>query len=89
MAVVEAWDNLSEYLPDHILLNVLLSEQAALDHLLEVSTFAVLHYYVNFQVALIYASFVEAHNVWVLQVSQDINLGYNLLLFFVVHFAVV
>ena len=48
MAVIEARDDLCENLPDEVLLDVLFRVQRALNDLLKVATFAVLHDNVNF-----------------------------------------
>ena len=89
MAVEEAGDDLSEDFPNEILEHVFLSLNAALDYVLEVATLAKLHYYKNFQVAFVNAAFIKAHNIRMLEVSQDINLCNDLLFLFVVHFAII
>ncbi len=48
-----------------------------------------LHHNVQLHVSFVNASIVVANDIWVLKVSQNIDLGYDLLLFFVVHFAIV
>ena len=89
MAKVKTGGDLSEHLPNEFLLDMLLCLQTALDNLTEVSTLTILHHYVEFQTSLVDASIVKLNNVRVLQISQYVDLGYYLLLLFLVHLAVV
>jgi len=89
VAEVESGDDLGEDFPDELLLDMLLIAEAAFDNLLEVTTLAVLHDYVNFEVSLVDTAVVKAHDIGVLKVTQDVDLRYDLLLLFIVHFAVV
>ena len=66
MAEVKARDDLGQDFPDEVLLDVFVGAEAALDDLLKVSAAAIFHDDVEFEVALVDASVVVAHNVGVL-----------------------
>jgi hypothetical protein len=89
VAEVESGDDLGENFPNELLLDVFFVAEAAFDNLLEVATLAMLHNYVDFEVSLVDAAVVKADDVRVLKVTQDVYLRDDLLLLFVVHFAVV
>lgn len=89
VAEMQSRDYLGQDAPDSLLLNVLLVAKAALDDLLKVAPFAILHHDVELQVALVDAAVDILHDVGVLQVAQDVYLCNDLLLFLVIHFAVV
>ena len=63
--------------------------KAALNDLLKVAPLAVFHHDVELQVALVDAAVDILHDVGVLQVTQDVYLCNDLLLFLVIHLAVV
>ena len=89
VAEMQSRDNLGQDSPDSLLFDVLLVAQAAFDDLLKIPSFAVLHHYVELQVALVDAAVDILHDVGVLQVAQDVYLCNDLLLFLVIHLAVV
>jgi len=66
MAEVEPRDHLGKHFPNEVFLDVLSSGQAPFDDLTKVSTFAVLHDDEDFEVSLVDASIVKAHNIGVL-----------------------
>jgi hypothetical protein len=72
-----------------LFLNELFVAQTPFYYLLKVALFAVLHDNVKLEVSLVNAAIVVANYVWVLQITQDVYLSNDLLLFFVIHLAVV
>ena len=89
VAKMKSGDHLSEDFPDELLLDVIVSLCAALDNLLEISTLAVFHYYVNLEFLLHNIPLIVPDNARVLQLTQDVDLRDNLLLLLLIHLAIV
>jgi hypothetical protein len=89
VAEIESTHDLRKNFPNELLANIIISLDAAFDYLLQVTTLAILHYYVYLKVALVHYSVIIAHDVWVLQFPQNIDFRDNLLFFLFVHLSVV
>jgi hypothetical protein len=89
MTHVEARHYLRKNAPDEFLRKVLTLFQTLTDYFLEVASLTVLHNNVNFKLLLINRAVIIPHYVRMLQLTQDVDLCHDLLLLFLIHFAIV
>ena len=89
VAEEEGTCNLGKNLPYEVFVDEVLCFDALLDNLLQIPALTVFHDDVNFEVSLVNAPVVVAHNVRMIQVSENIDFSDNLLLFLLVHLSVV
>lgn len=89
MAILKSTNNLCKYFPNKILVYRVTLLYTAPNYLLKISSLAVLHYYVNFQVLLVNEAVVVLHDVRVLKFAQNVNFCHYLRLFFLVHLPII
>lgn len=91
VTLVQRQNNLCKNAPNLILAYELAISRLAilLDKLSQVAALAVLHHQVNARVLLVNEFVVTPHDILVLELAQNVNFVDQLLLFFIVHTAVV
>ena len=91
VTLIQRQNHLCENAPNLVLANELSVPRLAilLDKLSQVTALAVLHHQVNARVLLVHEFVVTPHDILVFKFAQNVNFIDQLLLFFVVHSAVV
>ena len=87
MAFIQSQHNLSKNFPNRIFLYMFPLFLIFLNHLTNIATFTIFHYYVNFLINFIYYPIIISHNIRVFQLSYYTHLLNQLLLFFIWHFS--
>ena len=89
MTSIECWCNLSNDLPEFLLLHEFLFFFILFNHLSHISSLAVFHDNVYFSLLLINYTIIVPDNIWMMEFTQDINFWNKLLFLFFVHSAIV
>jgi hypothetical protein len=89
MAVLKSTDNLCKNFPNEVFVYRIPLLQTTTDYLLQITTLAILHNNVDFQVFLVDKAVMILHYVGMLKFAQNVNFCNYLRLFFFVHFAIV
>lgn len=87
--MVEGRDCLRKNLPYEVFADRVLGLSASSDQLLQVSTIAIFHYYVDFGTLFVNYSVKVLDDVGVAELAKDVDLRHYLLLFFLAHNAIV
>ena len=81
--------DLCDSLPDFLLRDVFFLLFKAFNQLCHVATLTVLHYDIDLCLLLVNYAIVIADNIWVMKLTEDVNLADKLLFLFFVHPAVI